>query len=499
MRSLVPRISIIFFVATVATFFTVACIDAEEDTVEQPNIIFVLIDDLGKEWVSCYGAEEVETPNVDALAAEGMRFENAYSCPQCTPSRVALMTGQYPYRNGWVNHWDVPRWGAGCHFDPTQYPCVIGRSMKEAGYATGIAGKWQIDDFRVEPEAMRQTGFDDWCMWTGYETGIPASGARYWDPYVNTPDEGSRTIEGAFGPDVYNDFVLDFIEEHREEPFFIYYPMALTHGPLVHTPHEMDVTDKMDKHKAMVRYTDFLLGKIIDQLEDQGIRERTIVIWTTDNGTAGGIAGQMQDDRVSEGSRRVPGGKAKTTENGVNAPFVANCPGLVPEGVVTTALIDFTDILPTCVDLAGGEVPTLEQVSGLSFADVLLGQAEDSQREWILGMGCKNEAQVSDEGVQNRWYFRDRVLRDERYKLFIGIDRSGEKFIDLWNDPLEENDLTGQETPEQLAARERLEAVVAEMPERDSDPRYLPNPPQPWDRKVTVESLIWKSGRPDEE
>jgi len=132
-----------------------------------------MLDDLGKEWISCYGAEDIKTPNIDALAKTGMQFENAYSMPQCTPSRAALLTGQYPWRTGWVNHWDVPRWGVG-YFDwKIRQNMTFARIMKRAGYATAAVGKWQINDFRVEPEAMKKHGFDDWCMWTGYLYGLP--------------------------------------------------------------------------------------------------------------------------------------------------------------------------------------------------------------------------------------------------------------------------------------------------------------------------------------
>ena len=147
---------------------------------EKPNIVFIMIDDLGKEWIKCYGGEGIETPNIDKLAAGGMQFSNIYSMPQCTPTRACLMTGQYPYRNGWVNHWDVPRWGVG-YFDWKNNPSV-GRIMQSAGYKTAAAGKWQINDFRINPDAMEKHGFDDFCMWTGYETGNKASGERYWDP-----------------------------------------------------------------------------------------------------------------------------------------------------------------------------------------------------------------------------------------------------------------------------------------------------------------------------
>ena len=94
------------------------CISTNKEEQAKPNLLFILLDDLGKEWISIYGAEDIETPVVDQLARSGMLFNNAYSMPQCTPSRVALMTGQYPWRNGWINHYDVPRWGHGAHFDP---------------------------------------------------------------------------------------------------------------------------------------------------------------------------------------------------------------------------------------------------------------------------------------------------------------------------------------------------------------------------------------------
>ena len=139
-----------------------------------PNIVFILVDDLGKEWIGCYGAEGIETPHIDRLAETGMRFENAWCMPQCTPTRVTLLTGQYPYRHGWTNHFDVPRWGSGAHFDPSQN-ASFARMLRNAGYATAIAGKWQIDDFRVEPDALKEAGFDEWCVWTGGEAGNPPS------------------------------------------------------------------------------------------------------------------------------------------------------------------------------------------------------------------------------------------------------------------------------------------------------------------------------------
>ncbi|MBT5168049.1 MAG: sulfatase-like hydrolase/transferase, partial [Opitutales bacterium] len=116
----------VFFVL-LAGFFVASC-SRQSDTIRngqgerKPNVVFILVDDLGKEWVSAYGADNVVTPNIDALAATGMKFSNAYVMPQCTPTRLSFMTGQYPYRHGWVNHWDVPRWGGGCSYDWKRNP-----------------------------------------------------------------------------------------------------------------------------------------------------------------------------------------------------------------------------------------------------------------------------------------------------------------------------------------------------------------------------------------
>ncbi|MFZ9940941.1 MAG: sulfatase-like hydrolase/transferase, partial [Luteolibacter sp.] len=253
----------------------------------RPNILFIMLDDLGKEWISCYGAQDIKTPNIDALAAGGMKFNNAYSMPQCTPSRTTLLTGKYPWRTGWANHWDVPRWGV-AYFDWKQKKNItFARLMKDLGYATFAAGKWQINDFRVEPQAMKKHGFDDWAMWTGAETGNPPSDKRYHDPYINTP-EGSKTYEGKFGPDLYSDHLIRFMRKHKEDPMCLYFPMALPHIPLVTTPDEPNAEGKLGKHQAMVRYADKMVGKIIEELNELKIRDRTIIIFTTDNGSTAG-------------------------------------------------------------------------------------------------------------------------------------------------------------------------------------------------------------------
>jgi len=444
---------------------------------DKPNIVFIMVDDLGPEWVSSYGAEGIETPNIDKLAERGLQFENAYSMPQCTPTRATLLTGQYPFRHGWTNHWDVPRWGAGCHFDP-RHNMTFARLIRDAGYATGIAGKWQINDFRIQPNILKRHGFDEWLMWTGGEGGNPASDERYWDPYIYSSADGqSRTYKGEYGPKLYNDFVLEFLERHRQEPMLVYYPMALTHGPLVTTPHEPFAESKLERHKAMTRYTDYLVGQVMRQLERLGLWEKTYVFFTTDNGTSGGITGAMN-------GRTVQGGKAKLTENGPRQPFLVTGPGVKP-GSVTDALTDFSDLLPTFVELAGAEIPKDLVVDGHSLVDVLHGNDPEGPREWMLAMGY-GPARLDEQGVRPVQDFTDRVVRDKRYKIHV-LDGEVAKLYDLQEDPAEQRNLIGSAQPEHRAALARLSAVVAGFPRQDARPRYDPLPPQPWD--ITPEEI----------
>lgn len=439
---------------------------------DQPNIIFAMVDDLGKEWIGAYGGEGISTPNIDQLAATGMRFHNVYSMPQCTPTRATLLTGQYPFRHGWVNHWDVPRWGR-AHFDPERNPCVA-RVLKTAGYNTCIAGKWQINDFRIQPDVLNQLGFDQFCMWTGFEAGVKASAQRYWNPYIFTKS-GSKTYEGEFGPDICNQFILEFLDEQTgETPFFVYYSMILTHGPLTTTPHKPDV-EKSEQHRAMVEYMDFLIGNVVKKLDEKNLRKETILIWTTDNGTSGGISNRMN-------GRLVKGAKGKTLENGTCEPFIANCPGTIPAGTVSDGLIDFTDLLPTFADLAAADLPEQWTFDGQSFKDHLLGEANDTERSWILSMGGGAGTYDPETGrIMNLYKYRDRVIRDKTHKLYIETDRSSVKLVDLTNDPAELKNIIHDQG--QSAALNKLQEIEKTFPDEDNSPRYEPLDKLAWDLK----------------
>jgi len=446
-----------------------------DDPPPRPNVLLVMVDDLGPEWISACGGD-FETPNIDRIADEGTRFTNVYSMPKCTPTRVTLLTGQYPFRHGWVDHWDVPRWGAGCHFDPAHNP-TWPRAMKDAGYRTAIAGKWQLNDFRVQPEILEAHGFDDWCMWTGGEGQNPKSNERYHTPYVHTRD-GSALREGEFGPDLYADFLIDFMEKNAEHPWLLYFPMALTHTPFVATPLDPDAETKDERHRAMVRYTDHLVGRLLDAIDALDLAHETLVIFTTDNGTARGIEGRLDD-------RPVRGGKALQVEAGCRAPFLARWVGQVSAGRTVPALVDFTDVFPTMLELAGAELPSGHVLDGVSFVDPLIGFGKKGHREWILAMGGRT-SHLRDGRVQPELPYARRVLRTAEYKLWVDTDGAPERLHHLPSDPGEEVNLleasAGLDGAAQ-AAFDLLTDAVRGLPDTDAPPRYDALPAQPWDKR----------------
>ena len=150
---------------------------------QKPNIIFIMVDDMGRDWVSCYGADH-QTPNIDRLASQGVRYETAWCTPICTPTRVTLLTGQYPFHHGWVQHYDVPRWGgSGLRADRFT---TFARPLRDSGYATAIGGKWQINHLRKEPDVLKKHGFDEHCVWPGVEEGHPETQERFWNGLLAT-------------------------------------------------------------------------------------------------------------------------------------------------------------------------------------------------------------------------------------------------------------------------------------------------------------------------
>lgn len=419
-RSIIATVGILLLAASAAV-------------ADRPNVLFIMADDLGKEWLSCYGSQTHRTPNIDRLAAQGLQFENVYATPLCTPTRHILMTGRYPFRTGWTVHHDAPRWG-GQYFD-WKREVAFPRLLRDAGYATAIAGKWQINDLRVTPDALHHHGFDEHCVWPGFETGNPDSDHRYFDPYVQENGRRERRM-GQFGPDIFADFIIDFMTRHKDGPFFAYYAMVLPHGPNTKTPLNPDTKAvEAELYPGMVDYVDHLVGRLVGAVDGLGIRRNTLVIFTTDNGSPGTTA-RMR-------GLEVEGGKTLMTEAGICVPFIVRWPGYGPKNEITPALVDFSDIFPTLVELAGARLPQGLTIDGRSLAPILCAKpGARSQREWMYSQLGQH-----------------RVVRDERYKL-----HEDGRFYDLVNDPLESRDLAGDDDPRLASTRERLAEVLASFP-----------------------------------
>jgi arylsulfatase A-like enzyme len=394
-----------------------------------PNIILIMGDDCSAGEIGCYGNERHRTPHLDRMAEEGVKFETCWCTPLCSPTRAEIMTGRYGFRTRWYHNLMKVQ-------EPlTQRSTIFSQFLKEAGYATAVSGKWQL--IGMPPEY----GFDESYIWA-YEnylpegvkhTGLyerPGKPERYWHPCILRNGKYVETKPDDYGPDLFSDFVIDFAKRNHDRPFFAYYPMTLTHGPFYPTPDSLQPGQKkqannMDENfGANIEYMDKVVGKIVNSLEDMGLGRRTVVLFTTDNGTA-------------------TRGKGSDTERGCRVPLIAYAPGIVKPLGSCPELVDFSDILPTLLDFAGTKVPGDYVIDGRSFAPLLRGE-EYEPREWIFS------------------YLADsRMLRDKRWLLEgdgtfydCGDSRDGTGY----------KDVTDSDDPEVVAARKRFDEILADLP-----------------------------------
>ncbi len=435
----------------------------------RPNIVLIMADDMGYEAIACNGGTSYQTPMFDKLAAAGMRFTNCYSQPICTPSRVKIMTGRSNARN-YRDFGDL---------DP--HEITFGHVMKAAGYKTCIAGKWQLCGGPALTGSLPQSsGFDESCMWA-YTNNIPEADrdkytffgtkpdktSRYWNPAIVKNGAYVPTTTEDYGPDIYSGFILDFIERNKTNEFFAYYPMTLTHGPFLATPHSTD-RSVLTKTKSspeffddMIQYAGFLVDRIVKKLNELGIAENTLVLFTCDNGTARGLVSQM-------GDRMVVGGKGLTIDAGVHVPLIAYWPGVTRPGSVCTDLVDFSDFMPTLAEIGKGELPTDRVLDGHSFLPQLKGE-KGEPRQAVVVHYDKNPPEVKPA------FRRVRCAYDGRYKLYL----DGRMF-DVPNDWIEVKPIPVDAMSDaQMAAREKLQAALDLLPEWHPDNTSFQGEPDP--------------------
>lgn len=373
---------------------------SNKSSVDKPNVILIMADDMGYECLSTYGSTSYSTPVLDSLASNGIRFSHCVSQPLCTPSRVKIMTGLYNYRN-------YDYFG---HLNSMQY--TFGNVMKEAGYATCIAGKWQLNGLAYRdklPEWSDNTrpnkfGFDEYCLWQLTKGGN--EGGRYSEPLIEQNGKFLNINEDDYGPDIFANYILDFIERKKDQPFFVYYPMVLVHDPFVPTPdseewESMTTRTKKDTSyfKDMVSYTDKIVGKIADKLNELKLDEQTILIFTGDNGTHFTIYSNMQDGVIR-------GAKGNTIDAGIHVPLIIYWPQKIKKGFVYDGLIEFSDFFPTFAEIAESDAES----DGLSFLPLLTGKKHNPRETAFVHYDPRWGKRVNQ--------YRNLFVMTEEYKLY---------------------------------------------------------------------------------
>ena len=386
----------------------------------KPNIIFILADDLGIDGVSCYGADKRKTPQIDKLAASGTRFETCYAAPLCGPSRCLLMTGRYAFRTGGFANGS---WGPGGSGPLSKNEWSIAKVLKQGGYVTGQAGKW-----RQVGETPHDWSFDEYCT-------DPTASGWYWE---NTYELNGKLInvgKDAYNPDIIQKFSIDFITRHKGEPFFLYYAMHFVHKPTLHTPDSSPgAKDGRGLYDDNVAYMDKQVGQIVAEVEKLGLREKTLIIFSGDNGTFGAYSAPVH-------GRMINGSKGSMLEGGSRVPFIASWPGVTPAGKVSQDIVSFADPLPTFAELGGAKLPEGVKMDGRSIAPQLRGE-KGTPREWAYVQ------------LLQRWYVREPGFKmDEKGELF---DMSDAPFVEKPVAPAADTDAS-------KAARARLTAVLAEL------------------------------------
>lgn len=347
----------------------------------QPNFVLIFIDDMGYGDASCFGATGYSTPNIDKLAAGGMRFTNFYSAqPVCSASRAALLTGCYPNRIG-INGALFPDAKVGINPAET----TIAEMLKQKGYATAIFGKWHLGDAK-EFLPLRH-GFDEYCglpysndMWPMDDIGqqVTKEHRRSSFPPLRLI-EGNETkelITDLKGQDklttIYTEKAVSFINRHGGKPFFLYLPHTMGHVPLG-VSEEFSGKSKYGKYGDVMMEIDWSVGEIVNALEANGIAENTIVIFTSDNGPwlnygdHAGSAGGMRE------------GKGTNWEGGQRVPFIVAWQGKVPAGTICNQLGCAIDILPSFAEVAGTKLPA-NKIDGVSLVELWKGNTNARPR-----------------------------------------------------------------------------------------------------------------------
>ena len=432
---------------------------------KKPNIVLFYADDLGWMDLGIQGSSYYETPHIDRIAKEGMRFTNAYSnAANCAPSRACLMTGLYTPRHGIYTVGNADR-GRSEHrrLIPVPNKTVLDTNLltlpaflKEEGYTTCMAGKWHLSD---DPEAY---GFD--ISFGGYKAGHPRS---YFSPYHNPKLEDGP--EGEHLPARLAREVSDWIQEQNGDPFFVYLPFYSVHTPiqaredLIHKYQGKTPAKHHNKpqYAAMIEAMDEAVGQVLATLEEKGVAENTLVIFSSDNGAHGG----------QTLSRPLRGSKGMFYEGGIRVPFLVKWPGVCRAGSVSDIPVIGSDLFPTFVEMTGGRIDG--ELDGLSLMSILKGgELDDRALYWHFPAYLQSyRGDRAFDDSHDRPWFRTApvsVIRDGDWKLLEYFEEGDTELYHLGKDPGETADLSETEPEIKAELHRRLKewrkATAAPVP-----------------------------------
>ncbi len=450
---------------------------AAEDK-RQPNIVFIMADDLGYGHLGCYGQKHIRTPNIDRLAGEGMLFTQAYSgCTVCAPARCCLMTGLHS------GHISVRGNGGGASL--RKEDVTVAELLRKCGYATGLFGKWGLGDSELGDTGMagvpNRKGFDEFF---GYLHQLHAQ--FYYTTFLWDNDKKGSLPKNADGnpgtytPDLIMDRAVDFVQRHRDKPFFLYLPVTIPHHEFI-APEE---TTKLYRGKfpetpvahwrdnyalprepkatfaAMVTHLDKGVGRLMNVIADLGLDENTIVFFVSDNG---GAEGPLENPAFFQANGPLRGYKRDMYEGGLRVPMIARFPGRIAPGTVSSHVTYFPDMLPTFLDLAGCAKATPKQIDGLSIAPVLFGK-KNAKRHDFLYWETADYGRKPPYGMMPETLIQ--AVRQGRWKAVKNGPDAAVELYDLASDMGEKNDLAKR--------RPKLARRLAEIMQRE----HHPAPPQ---------------------
>ncbi|MCZ6598286.1 MAG: sulfatase-like hydrolase/transferase [Planctomycetota bacterium] len=429
--------------ASVLLFCFLACAappprDVPDSDGKRPNLIVILADDIGIEALGCYGGESYETPHVDQLAREGVLFENAFTQPLCTPTRLELLTGRSNARN----------YLAFSVLDPKER--TFANELRDVGYRTLVVGKWQLYGAEHYGKGIRSTGslpdqagFDHHALWQ-----VEVLGRRHWAPTMTIDGQTKVFEQDRYGPDIALESAKAWIAENGQDPFLLFWPMILPHGPFIAPPGPdgpRGTPGDVEMFGPMVEYLDSQVGDLVAFLRERHLERDTVLIFIGDNGSPRSVHSRRH-------GREVRGGKSKPTDTGSHVPFVIWAPGRLEGGRRLEDLVSTVDVFATLLELADVELPTDRELDGWSLWPRLEGDPK-KHRDWVAFHHHPWPVN-RPESEAKRW------ARDERWQLF-----GNGRLFEVGSDPLLEREVEREGASDAaVAARRKLEGALEALP-----------------------------------